>query len=101
MTSLRPTLCAGPRLDGRGVLRLPVGAVHGVFPMTCSPRYLYPWIAGRGTNMRSSQNRKLLSGLLAIVVAAALLAVYVLYFKSRHELPNEPPGSPAQSSVRP
>ena len=51
--------------------------------------------------MRSSQNRKILSGLLAIVVAAALLAVYVLYFKSRHDLPNEPPGSPAQSSVLP
>jgi hypothetical protein len=46
----------------------------------------------------SRQNRKILTALLAIVVAAALLAVYVLYGKSRHEQPNEAPEAPAQSS---
>ena len=44
-------------------------------------------------------NRKRLSVLLTIVVVAALLAVYVLYSRSRQALPNQPPGSPAQSSV--
>jgi cytoskeletal protein RodZ len=52
------------------------------------------------TKMTSSRNRKRLSALLAIVVAAALLAVYVLYGRSRHERPNEPPESATESAER-
>jgi hypothetical protein len=54
----------------------------------------------KGNQVKSSQNRKLLSGLLALVVAVALLAVYILYGRSRHEQPNKPPESPAESSLR-
>jgi cytoskeletal protein RodZ len=50
------------------------------------------------TKMTSSRNRKRLSALLAIVVAAALLAVYVLYGRSRHDQPNKPPESSVESS---
>jgi hypothetical protein len=49
------------------------------------------------TKMASSRNRKRLSALLVIVVAAALLAVYVLYGRSRDERPNEPPESDTAS----
>jgi hypothetical protein len=38
----------------------------------------------------SRKNRKVLTVVLVLVAAAALLAVYVTYFKSREELPNEP-----------
>jgi hypothetical protein len=50
--------------------------------------------------VRSSQNRKLLTAFLVIVSAAALLAVYILYGRSRHDQPNKPPESPAESAVR-
>ena len=49
--------------------------------------------------MAMDWNRKRLSVLLTIVVVAALLAVYVLYSRSRRDLPNQPTESPAQSSV--
>ena len=43
------------------------------------------------TQKTSSQNRKRLSALLTIIVTAALLAVFILYARSRHDQPNEPP----------
>jgi hypothetical protein len=52
------------------------------------------------TKMASSRNRKRLSALLAIVVAAALLAVYVLYSRARYDQPNKPPESSVESSER-
>ena len=45
----------------------------------------------------SRKNRKVLTVVLTLVVAAALLAVYFLYFRSREDMPNEP-DKPAQTS---
>lgn len=49
------------------------------------------------TEVSSRRNRKRLSAALAIVVAVALLAVYLLYGQTRHEQPNEPPEPSAES----
>lgn len=49
--------------------------------------------------MNSGRNRKLLTTLLMLVSFAALIAVYLLYGRSRHEQPNEPPATTTQSAL--